>query len=140
MNKNRGNDGTIIREDTSGARGPSTLTLQRLKQEIAEEMKLLIEEHRTQSVNSLREGLIKINDNMKKECLTLLSRSFLPVSYLDDSEQQFLDLSRKISKLELKLQGIESEGRYQEPLKLLQQTVKKHAIELEQFASIVKQI
>lgn len=33
----------------------------------------------------MKEALIKIDNNMKKECITQFSRQFLPLSYLDDS-------------------------------------------------------
>jgi hypothetical protein len=62
-----------------------------------------VEEHRIQTARSLREALIKINDNLKKECVLQFSRQFLPIAFLEDSEKQFFDIRERIGRLEQRI-------------------------------------
>jgi hypothetical protein len=39
---------------------------------------------------------------MKKECVMQFSRQFLPLSFLDDSERQFVEIKERIGRLEVK--------------------------------------
>ena len=59
------------------------------------EVNFLLEQHKSQSNSSLRQAVIKINDNIKKECGDLLSREYLPVSFREGILKRFDDLEKK---------------------------------------------
>lgn len=64
-----------------------------------QEITQIMDKNKTETAMSLREALIKINDNIKKQCFNQFSRQFLPLSFLDDLQRQFGEILDSINKL-----------------------------------------
>lgn len=58
-----------------------------------------MEQYSAQTSNSLKQSIIKINGNMKKEIISNLHLNFVPITFMETSSSALDNLSKRVQGL-----------------------------------------